>query len=566
MSKNKDNMNSDEMLNLNTEPNQKSGGKKTGIICGVIIGVLVVAYVGCGIFFQSRFNPSTTVNGTSATGKTAAQVMDDVYAAADAYSLTITDADGNETVIEPADIDLTVSDATDVLNEYISAQNGFLWPISLFSATEYESEVLLSYDESKLKNILNNLPSVTKKNITESEDATYIYDGSEFVIQPEVYGDEVDTKALAQSAEDAILSMEENLNLSDAGLYIQPTVLSDDEKLVETVDTLNSKLGLSFEYVLDDGTTEKLDEETLLSFVDIDGTDISYNEDNIRAFVQEMEEKYNTTWTPMTIHSQEGVDVEVSGGTYGYEIDEDGEVEQILADLEAGEDVSRDFVYSQTAMGGRSGPGSLYIEVNRTAQRFWVVKDGEVVLTDDVVTGKPTNGHSTTLGTWYIQFMKSPDILDGYNDDGSEYHTKVSYWMPFYNGEGFHDATWQPSFGGTYYKVRGSHGCVNLSLSTAGKLYSLITPGTPVFIYELAGTERDTTSASQAASMIQCITENEPVFATLSVESDAAMRAIWARWNSLDSAVQAQVTNAAELIAAHDAMNAIRAANGMEVD
>ena len=45
--------------------------------------------------------------------------------------------------------------------------------------------------------------------------------------------------------------------------------------------------------------------------------------------------------------------------------------------------------------------------------------------------------------------------------------------MPFVgNAIGFHDATWQPGFGGSMYMDGyGSHGCVNLSYGDAEALY-----------------------------------------------------------------------------------------------
>ena len=42
------------------------------------------------------------------------------------------------------------------------------------------------------------------------------------------------------------------------------------------------------------------------------------------------------------------------------------------------------------------------------------------------------------------------------------YEQPVTYWMPFNGGIGFHDADWQPYFGGDRYLTGGSHGCINL--------------------------------------------------------------------------------------------------------
>jgi len=75
-----------------------------------------------------------------------------------------------------------------------------------------------------------------------------------------------------------------------------------------------------------------------------------------------------------------------------------------------------------------------------------------------------------------VNAKESPSKLIGYENGKKIYETMVQYWMPFEgNGIGFHDATWQPSFGGSMYaNGYGSHGCVNLSYSDAQTLYGII--------------------------------------------------------------------------------------------
>ena len=60
---------------------------------------------------------------------------------------------------------------------------------------------------------------------------------------------------------------------------------------------------------------------------------------------------------------------------------------------------------------------------------------------------------------------------------GEDYETFVNYWMPFDGGIGMHDATWRSKFGGDIYKTKGSHGCINLPLSVAKKIYEYVQPG-----------------------------------------------------------------------------------------
>ena len=71
--------------------------------------------------------------------------------------------------------------------------------------------------------------------------------------------------------------------------------------------------------------------------------------------------------------------------------------------------------------------------------------------------------------------------------DGSwGYETPVAYWMRVtWSGVGFHDATWQSSFGGNrYLNGYGSHGCINMPLSKAKTLYGMISVGTKVIIHK----------------------------------------------------------------------------------
>ena len=58
------------------------------------------------------------------------------------------------------------------------------------------------------------------------------------------------------------------------------------------------------------------------------------------------------------------------------------------------------------------------------------------------------------------------------------------YWMRVtWSGSGFHDATWQPAFGGTLNQTRGSHGCINMPYDKAAQLYEMVEMGTPVVIH-----------------------------------------------------------------------------------
>src|SRR5699024_1647896 len=64
------------------------------------------------------------------------------------------------------------------------------------------------------------------------------------------------------------------------------------------------------------------------------------------------------------------------------------------------------------------------------------------------------------------------------------YETPVDYWMRVtWTGVGFHDASWQSSFGGSRYMTNGSHGCINMRPDQAAALYSMLSVGTPVVMH-----------------------------------------------------------------------------------
>jgi hypothetical protein len=118
-----------------------------------------------------------------------------------------------------------------------------------------------------------------------------------------------------------------------------------------------------------------------------------------------------------------------------------------------------------------------YIDVNLSTQKLMYIVNGYPQLTTDVVTGKPST--PTPAGTFYVLYKQSPAVLVG-----ADYAAPVSFWMPFTSvGHGFHDANWQPWFGGNRWTYAGSHGCVNMPYWAAAQLYSLAPAGSRVSIH-----------------------------------------------------------------------------------
>jgi len=127
----------------------------------------------------------------------------------------------------------------------------------------------------------------------------------------------------------------------------------------------------------------------------------------------------------------------------------------------------------------RPGPSffGTYIDVNLGTQKVNYAINGKVALATDVVTGAPWS--PTPAGTFSILSKQSPAVLVG-----ADYAAPVTFWMPFTPwGHGFHDANWQPWFGGNRWTYAGSHGCINMPYWAASELYRLAPTGTRVSIH-----------------------------------------------------------------------------------
>lgn len=133
---------------------------------------------------------------------------------------------------------------------------------------------------------------------------------------------------------------------------------------------------------------------------------------------------------------------------------------------------------------GKSVSGT-WVEVCIETQQMFMYVNNKLYCKTPVITGYAYNSRRTTPGYHRVLSRKSPATLSG-SYGGSSWNVTVSYWLGFTgDGQGIHDASWQPNFGGELYKnsSRGSHGCVNTPTSAVAKIYSKAYVGMPVIVY-----------------------------------------------------------------------------------
>lgn len=226
--------------------------------------------------------------------------------------------------------------------------------------------------------------------------------------------------------------------------------------------------------------SEVLDSDRILSWLQEkeDGS-VAIDEQQAKAFVKELAEKYDTAYTTRTFHTKGGRDIQIAQGDYGWRIDQEAETKHLLELLAAKQSAVCEPIYAQTAaVHAKNDWGTTYVEVSLTDQYLWLYKDGHCILESYFVSGNPTRGHATPKGIYGLTYKTRDATLSG-----EGYDSKVKYWMPFNRNVGLHDAPWRKTFGGQIYRNNGSHGCINLPPANAAKIYENVDKNTPVIVY-----------------------------------------------------------------------------------
>ena len=275
-------------------------------------------------------------------------------------------------------------------------------------------------------------------------------------------------------------------------------------------------------------------------------------------YVAQLAAAHDTVGTERQFQTTSGRTVSVYGSAYGWKIDQDGEVAQLTQEIQSGTQTTREPVYSMRANSyGVNDLGNTYIEVDLTEQYMWYYQDGNVIFESDIVSGLASDPErKTPPGIFTLYYKKSPDVLRGTKKaDGTySYEQPVTYWMPFNGGIGFHDADWQPYFGGDRYLTGGSHGCINLPYSAAKKIYETIDKGYCVLVYNLPGTESDTVKQKEATAVVNTINS----IGTVTLESEPVIVAARAAYDALSDTAKSYVTNYQTLVDDEAALAALK--------
>lgn len=465
--------------------------KKKIMICAVLAALvlLLLIYFAAAFFFHSHFLANTKINGYSCSMKTAEQTEKYLNKLMQEYEIKIYGKNETTDSISGKEISMKCGSLSDIKN-LLKKQNSLLWLPSFFNLYKANYDLKVSYDEPQFSEKVESL-QVLSEDFQEAKSAYPKFDGEKYVIETEVYGTEIDKEYLKEKLGEAFENSEDTLDLREGDYYVAPSFTKDSEAVKNACDLMNSYCKTSITYPMDQDVV--LDKAVISTWLSVDDKmNVVIDENGIRKWLEEFGNRYDTVGVQRQFTTPSGKTATVSGGTYGWSIDEDTEFGVILDAVKKGETLVRDpALYIGGAAATHSMPdwGTTYIDVDLSAQHMWYVQNGSVLLETDVVTGEPIPEKITPEGVYSILEMKLNETLVGAivpSTGKPEYRTTVDYWMRItWSGVGFHDANWQPAFGGSLNQIPGvgSHGCINMPVDKAQALYQMISVGTPVVIH-----------------------------------------------------------------------------------
>ena len=503
---------------------KSSGGRP---VLKLIVGFLIVAafiaatgYVVYADRYESHFIEGTVINNNDVGGLNLEEAKNLLANSSD-YQIEIDFRDGGSEWISGDSISLGY-EYGDGVEQMLASQDKYHWIEGVLGETRsYTIDNGVHFDEEQLASIVQSFPELSEDVQVAPVDARCVRTAENaFAIEPESEGNRIESSRALECISEAIRHQKRLLNLSAAGAYESPTVTADDPELNERVAQLNHFLETTVTYDLPDGGQWTIGRDTLIEWVsggsgsDNSGADITEEgdfgtdgleignaetggsgmdyyldaqviSDKCAEAIASLASIVDDIHTSRTFYATSGRTVDIASGTFGRQIDQAAEVEQLAANLMNFESAEREPSYLMNTY-PESLNGGDYIEVDLSNQMVYLYKDGGLFYDTPCVSGLADDPERVTIkGLFKIQEKDRDRTLKGKPDENGvpTYESFVSYWMGFSGAYGLHDATWRDEFGGDIYEYAGSHGCVNLPYSAAETIFNNVEEGTRVIVF-----------------------------------------------------------------------------------
>ena len=464
------------------------------IVVMLIVTILVMSccvYAGISYYYSYHFFLGTTINGIDSSNKTAYEVEQEIAGKKDNYVIQVSARMQEPQTITGKDIDYQYVSSGEIL-QLLKTQKPWEWIRGFFETKNYMVQEETVFSREKLEEQVSSLNCAKKENQIAPENAYVSFSNSEFTIVPETEGSELNAREAYQMISGAIDNEAADVDLgSNPKAYKKADVTRDSSELQNMVNMYNSLAKANITYTFGDEMVT-LDGNTIKNWLQFDEKgQLLQNDEAFRQhvvdYVAQLAADHDTVGTERQFQTTSGRAVYVYGSAYGWKIDQDKEAAQLMQEIQSGTQITREPVYSMRANAhGINDLGDTYIEVDLTEQYMCYYQNGNIIFQSEIVSGLPGDpDRKTPPGIFTLDSKSSPSVLRGeMTANGTySYEQPVTYWMPFNGGIGFHDADWQPYFGGDRYLTGGSHGCINLPPENAGQLYSLIQYDVPIICF-----------------------------------------------------------------------------------
>lgn len=467
---------------VTTEEKQKKKFPKF-LIPIIAVLVLLLGTYGAGFAYSySRFLPNTYLKDSHAnttidiSTMEPAQVETLLLKEAPEIQIQQKDCLTGEPIVETMDLKEVINASMSYdIDSLVKDQDHAKWFMGFFQDSTFEKPQATSeFDPNLLKLAINKLYCMQRGHNIEARNAyikeTFKDGEAYYTLVPAVDGAMIDRDGAIKEIEDAVtkvLAGEGNESVDLSELYTMPTVREDDPNLQKTFKDIKSIMSKTIKVYPTGWATEKLSGQSLRNLLTMDESGFSVNEEALQEYVDTISSWYSIS-------------------RFNY-IEKDTLYENIknaLLDTKDAE-ITADWVEIIPEPKGKSNSPSI-IEVSIGDQYLWYYEYGKLILSTPVVTGNPNAGKKATyVGTNYVH-TKARNIRLKSDDKDDPYDVKVAYWIGI-DGTGYygiHDASWRGSFGGSIYTYNPSHGCVNVPVDVAARLYDLVKIGeTDVYIY-----------------------------------------------------------------------------------
>jgi hypothetical protein len=463
-------------------PSKRFLNWKIGIGSVAVAGALV--FGGTYYYQATRFNPHISINGINVGGLTADQAIKKLESSVLKNEVFVGKTrifDGNDTKMAFTNQDLP--DVQKLLRKQQTllpsskAQNFALLPSEV---DQYRSQTMKKLVEEKLTSI--------NKSLKAPQDAKVHLEQGQIVVSKSIDGQQYDVAKLLQEYQNQEYKSEIHLNPA----YILP-IKENSPIIKKEKQILQDLLQRTVNYTVQDKVYSLKGSDLIKNASLSKNGQVTIDPNDIKNEIAKINASQATLNKNFQFKTHSGSVITVQGQSYGWALNVGKETKRIQEAFEKGlNSVVASNIYGNgwdnMATGFKNttnnGIGDTYAEVSIEQQRIWLYRNGKMVLTTNVVTGRQDVGQDTPKGVWFILYKQSPSILEGSEVGMAHYRVQVAYWAPFTDsGCGFHDASWRTNWSSTAYLHQGSGGCVNTPPYMMKTVYDNLSTYEPVVVY-----------------------------------------------------------------------------------